>query len=123
MKRNKDYIVVSAVLHLASCSSKEIQELISKRRIKRIETQPLDLPSAGSVFRNPEGYFAGELIEKCDLKGYTIGGAMVSLKHANFIVNVGNATGEDIINLIEYIKNKVKEKYNIELINEQLIIE
>ena len=123
LKRNKDYIVVSVVLKLNSGSAEEIEDLISKRRIKRIETQPLDAPSAGSVFRNPEGFYAGELIEKCGLKGYKIGGAMVSEKHANFIVNDGDATGKDIISLIEYIKKEVKNKFNIDLVEEQLIIE
>lgn len=123
LKQNPGYYVVSATLELESGDSKEIEDLISKRRVKRMETQPLDAPSAGSVFRNPKGMYAGELIENCGLKGYRIGDAMVSDKHANFIVNVGNATGEDILKLINLIKKKVKEKYDVDLILEQLIIE
>lgn len=80
------------------------------------------MPSAGSVFRNPDGLAAGKLIEDLGLKGFTIGGAMVSTKHANFIVNVGGATYDDIIELIEYIKQLVYENYGIELILEQEII-
>ncbi len=122
-KKKKDYIIVSAVLKLEFASSDELLEKISKRRVKRIETQPLDMPSAGSVFRNPEGYSAGELIEKCGLKGFSIGGAEVSEKHANFIVNKGNATGEDIVKVIEYVKRRVKEEFAIELILEQIIVD
>jgi len=123
VKENSGYYIVSAILELESGNSKEIEELISKRRIKRMETQPLDAPSAGSVFRNPEGMYAGELIENCGLKGYAIKDAMISDKHANFIINKGDATGKNIIDLIELIQNKVKEKYNVELKLEQQIIE
>ena len=123
IKNNKDYIIVTSRFKLEKKDKDEMLKLISKRRIKRTETQPLDYPTAGSVFRNPEGMYAGELIEKCNLKGYTVGGAKVSEKHANFIINDNNATGEDIIKLIEIIKEKIYEKYNIELMPEQIIIE
>lgn len=123
IKKNKDYIIVSARFKLTKSNKEEILKLISKRKIRRTETQPLDYPTAGSVFRNPEGMYAGELIENCNLKGYSIGGAKVSEKHANFIINYNNATGEDIIKLIKIIKEKVYEKYNVELILEQIIIE
>jgi len=122
LKKNKDYICVSAVLVLEEGNKEESIELINKRKQRRMESQPLEYPSAGSVFRNPEGMFAGELIENCGLKGYNINGAEVSVKHANFIVNKGNCTGKDIIDLIELIKKKVKEKYNVDLILEQEII-
>lgn len=122
-KHNPDYIIVSCRLKLNPTKKEEIIDLIKTRSKKRRETQPLDYPSAGSVFRNPEGKHSGELIEKCGLKGYQIGGAKISEKHANFIINYDNATGEDIIKLIDYIKEKVKEKYNIELILEQIIID
>ena len=122
-KHHKDFIIVSCKLRLKPTKKEEIIELIKSRRKKRKETQPLDYPSAGSVFRNPEGMHSGALIENCGLKGYQIGGAKVSEKHANFIINNNNATGEDIIKLIEYIKEKVKEKYDIELILEQIIID
>lgn len=122
-KQNKNYYIVSASIKLKQGDKKEIQERISKRRVKRIETQPLDMPSAGSVFRNPEGQHAGELIEKCGLKGLSIGGAKISDKHANFIVNTGGCKGKEIIQLIERIKAEVLKKYNVELVLEQIIIE
>ena len=95
---------------------------ITERRKKRLATQPLNMPNAGSVFRNPPDMYAGELIEKLNLKGYAIGDAKVSEKHANFIVNKGNATGEDIIELIKKIETDVKKEYNVELKLEQIII-
>lgn len=122
-KKEKDYIIVSAVLKLSRGNKEEILEKISKRRVKRLETQPLDMPSAGSVFRNPPNMPAGALIEQCGLKGYNINGAEVSKKHANFIVNTGGATGKDIIKLIEKIKTEVKEKFQTDLILEQIIVD
>lgn len=122
-KKEKDYIIVSAVLNLSRGNKEEILEKISKRRVKRLETQPLDMPSAGSVFRNPESLHAGALIEQCGLKGYNINGAEVSNKHANFIVNTGGATGKDIIKLIEKIQAEVKKEFKIDLILEQIIVD
>ena len=84
-----------------------------------MESQPLEYPSAGSVFRNPDNLFAGKLIEDLGYKGYSIGGAKVSDKHANFIINYDHATGEDIKKLIEFIKDEVKKNYDIELKVEQ----
>lgn len=89
---------------------------------KRMATQPLALPNAGSVFRNPPGDHAARLIEASGLKGLTIGGAQVSEKHANFIVNLGNATAADIENLIEEVQARVKKVHGIELITEVRII-
>ena len=122
-KHNRDYIIISCKCNLMVGEKEEILELISNRRIRRIKSQPLKYPSAGSVFRNPEGMYAGKLIEDCGLKGYKLGGAMVSLKHANFIVNFKNATGQDIVDLINKIRRLVKEKYNVELVLEQIIID
>ena len=122
-KKKKGLYIVSAKIQLAKGDKCELLEKISKRRVKRIETQPLDMPSAGSVFRNPEGNHAGALIEQCNLKGYNINGAEVSTKHANFIVNTGGAKGEDIVKLIEKIKSEVKKEYNIDLLLEQIIID
>ena len=81
----------------------------------RKEKQPLEFPSAGSVFKRPIGHYAGELIEKCGLKGYRIGGAEVSEKHAGFIINRGDATASDVMNLVQHIKNTVFDNYGIEL--------
>ena len=123
LKENKKLIVLEVTLELEYGDILEAKELIETRRQRRISTQPLNYPSSGSVFRNPEGMHAGELIEKCNLKGYNINGAEISEKHANFIINKDNCKGSDIINLINLIKDKVKEKYNIDLILEQEIID
>ncbi len=88
-----------------------MEELLAKRR----EKQPLEHPSAGSTFRRPEGHFAGQLIESCGLKGYRIGGAEVSQKHAGFIVNVGGATAADVRALVEHIQSRVLDAYGVKL--------
>jgi len=80
---------------------------------RRIDKQPLQYPSAGSVFKRPEGFFAGKLIEDAGLKGYQIGGAAVSEKHAGFIINKGDATCADVLDLIRFIQNTVKEQFGI----------
>jgi UDP-N-acetylmuramate dehydrogenase len=83
---------------------------------KRLEKQPIDLPSAGSVFKRPRNdFYVGKAIESLGLKGYTIGGAQISKKHAGFIVNLGNATFRDVIQLIDFVKKKVKERYGVDL--------
>ena len=89
---------------------------------KRKQKQPLDMPSAGSIFKRPVGYYAGKLIEDCGLKGYSIGGAVISGKHCGFIVNNGNATTQDVIKLIEYVQDTVMKKYGIRLETEVKII-
>ena len=122
-KKNKNLYIVLANIKLEQGDEQEILERVSKRRVKRLETQPLDMPSAGSVFRNPIGMHAGELIENCGLKGFSIGGAMVSDKHANFIVNSGGATGKEVVQLIDKVKETIFEEYQVELVLEQIIIE
>lgn len=121
--KEKKYICVSAMLELQPGDKEEILKLIKERKERRLKSQPLEFPSAGSVFRNPEGDYAGRLIEELGFKGKKVGDAMVSEKHANFIVNVGNASGEDVKKLIIEIQNKVKEVYGIKLIVEQEFIE
>ncbi len=123
LQKNKDYICLGAVIVLRKGDPKAIMDVINERKVRRVETQPLEYPSAGSVFRNPENDFAGRLIEEIGYKGKSIGGAKVSEKHANFIINNGNATGEDIKKLIGEIKSAVKEKYDIDLKVEQEFIE
>lgn len=115
----EELICLKATLKLEKKDISLIEEVVNKRKEKRIETQPLEYPSAGSVFRNPKDDFAGRLIEECNLKGKRIGGAMISSKHANFIINKNNATGEDVLNLINLAKKEVKEKFDIELKQEQ----
>lgn len=122
-KKEKNYVIVSVVLKLAKGEKEEILELIRNRRVKRLESQPLDMPSAGSVFRNPKDMHAGALIEQCGLKGYCMNGAQVSKKHANFIVNIGGATGKDIVDLIEKIQKEVKAEFQVDLILEQIIVD
>jgi len=122
LKEHKDYICTEVTLEMSYLDKDKIKETMTSRKKRRIDTQPLDKPSAGSVFRNPEGLSAGKLIEDAGLKGYKIGGAEISTKHANFIVNTGDATYEDILELIDYTKKKIKEIYNIDLILEQEII-
>lgn len=123
LQKNKGYICIEASISLVKGNPLEIMEIIEERKKRRVETQPLEYPSAGSVFRNPEGNYAGKLIEDIGLKGYSIGGAKVSDKHANFIINTGTAKGEEIKELINKIKNDVKDKYNIELKIEQEFVE
>lgn len=103
-------------------SVSESEQKIKQLLAKRLATQPLNLPNAGSTFRNPEGDYAARLIEACGLKGHTIGGAQVSEKHANFIVNIGNATAKDIEQIIALMRNTVKQKFGIELQQEVRVI-
>lgn len=123
LKKNKDYIVLSATFELEKGNIIEMKQHVEERRKKRILSQPLEFPNAGSVFRNPENMFAGELIEKSNLKGYNINGAEVSNKHANFIINKGGAKGKDIVSLIKKIQKEVKQNYGVELKLEQIIVE
>lgn len=121
--QHKKYICLEVNIKLNKDDIDSILELIEKRKQKRIETQPLEYPSAGSVFRNPEGESAWKLVEGIGYKGKSIGGAKVSEKHANFIINAGNADGKDIKELIDEIKKEVKIKYNIDLKAEQEFVE
>lgn len=116
----KDEIVVEAVFTLRKGKYLENKRLEILK--KRGEKQPLEYPSCGSVFKRPKEGFAGVLIENCGLKGYSIGGAEVSKKHANFIINKGNATSSDIYNLINYVKEVVYKKYGIILEEEVKLI-
>lgn len=119
LKKHPDYICLEVIIRLAKGDRAKIEEVIKERRKRRVDSQPLEYPSAGSVFRNPDGYFAGELIEKLGFKGKRLGGAMVSLKHANFIINYDHATGTEVKKLIDEVHNKVLEEYNIDLKVEQ----
>ncbi len=119
LQEHKNYICLEVTLNLVEANVEEIKEKINKRKEKRMATQPLEYPSAGSVFRNPEDIPAGKLIEDAGLKGKTIGGAMVSEKHANFIINYDNATSEDVYELIHYVKNEIKKQTGVELRQEQ----
>jgi UDP-N-acetylmuramate dehydrogenase len=121
-KNKNDLIIILAVLALKKGNKSEINEKIKEYSDHRIKTQPLDYPSAGSVFKNPKGFFAANLIEECGLKGERIGKAEVSKKHANFIVNLGGAKARDVEKLIKLIKEKVKDKFKIALEEEIRIL-
>jgi len=123
LQKNSGYICLEATIVLKKGNRDLILEVINDRKRRRIEAQPLEFPSAGSVFRNPEGDYAGRLIEEAGYKGKRIGDAKVSDKHANFIINVGRAKGDDIKKLILEIKDVVKKKYNIDLKIEQEFVE
>lgn len=114
-----NWIILKAYFTVEKDDAKSMTELINDRKQRRIQSQPLEFPSAGSVFRNPEGMYAGKLIEDCNLRGYVHGGGEISSKHANFIVNKGNATSSDIKYLMDLAKSEVLKKYNIELHREQ----
>ncbi len=119
LQKHPGYVCLEVVLKLAKGKRDAIEEVIKERRQRRIESQPLEYPSAGSVFRNPEGNFAGKLIEDLGLKGKKIGGAMVSDKHANFIINYDNASSKDIKELIELCHDSVLKEYDIDMKCEQ----
>ncbi len=118
-KKHPDYICLETLIRLEKGNKSAIEDLIKERRKRRVISQPLEYPSAGSVFRNPPDNYAGKLIEDLGFKGLRKGGAMVSEKHANFIVNAGGASSKDIKDLIDYVHDKVLEKYNIDLKVEQ----
>lgn len=115
-------IVTEAVFELEYGDRKEIAAVMATYKERRIRTQPLQSPCAGSVFRNPPGHYAAKLIEEAGLKGYRVGGAEVSELHANFIVNTGNATAKDVLTLIEHIQAAIKEKFDVRLIPEVLVV-
>lgn len=117
-KTSKKYIILSCEIKLQPGNIEEIKALIKDRLNRRLLSQPLEYPSAGSVFRNPENNYAGKLIEDLNFKGFKIGGAAVSEKHANFIINYDHAKAIDIKNVIDKVKKDVKDNYNIDLICE-----
>jgi len=111
----KGETVLSAVLRLQKGDSGSIREKMNDLSVRRRESQPLDMPSAGSVFKRPAEGFAGLMVEQAGLKGYTVGGAQVSEKHAGFIVNKGGATYLDVMKVIEHVKKVIFKEFNIEL--------
>ncbi|HHY77788.1 MAG TPA: UDP-N-acetylmuramate dehydrogenase [Clostridiales bacterium] len=117
-----NYIILSAKIKLMKGNKSDIKALMQEYDERRRSKQPLDLPSAGSVFKRPEGYYAGKLIEEAGLRGKTIGGAQVSEKHCGFIVNKGNATAADVYDLIKYIQKTVYERFGVELETEVKLI-
>lgn len=116
------YTILSALLKMKKGDKAEIKGAMDLNLRKRKEKQPLEFGSAGSTFKRPEGYFAGALIEQSGLKGYTVGGAQVSEKHAGFVINKNGATATDVITLIRDVQNKVYEKFGVKLETEVKII-
>ncbi len=116
------YIITGAKFLLGHKNKSEISAQMSDYAERRREKQPLTFPSAGSTFKRPEGFFAGKLIQDSGLRGYCIGGAAVSEKHCGFVINTGDATCEDVINLINYVKQCVHEKFGVDLCEEVRII-
>ncbi len=110
-----DKFIISSLIRLQPGEKTQIKGKMDDFNQRRNDKQPLELPSAGSMFRRPEGYYAGKLIEDCGLKGYRIGGAQVSDKHSGFIVNRDNASALDVLNLIEHIQNTVEDKFGVKL--------
>ena len=118
-QKHKKYIILEATMKLRSGDRATIDAILKERKQRRMESQPLEYPSAGSVFRNPEGMFAGKMIEDLGLKGLTKGGAQVSNKHANFIINIKDAKSQDIMDLIIFVRDTVLENYGVKLRVEQ----
>ena len=120
--QNINSIIIETTLEFKAGNKEEIKKKMQEYMKKRKESQPLDMPSAGSTFKRGEDFITAKLIDESGLKGYSIGGAQVSYKHAGFIVNTGSATAKDIINLISLVKEKVHEKYGKEIKEEVKII-
>lgn len=111
----KNYIVLEATLELMEGDEAVIREAMEDFKNRRVDKQPLEYPSAGSTFKRPEGHFAGKLIQDADLRGYQVGGAQVSEKHCGFVINKGDATAKDVLQLISDVKKIVYEKFQVEL--------
>lgn len=120
--QNSGLIVISVTVALQPGEAESIAAKMADFSQRRISKQPLELPSAGSMFKRPPGYFAGTLIEQTGLKGYTVGGAQVSQKHAGFVVNVGGATAKDVLQLISDVQSKVFAAHGVRLEPEVLVL-
>jgi UDP-N-acetylmuramate dehydrogenase len=119
----EDLIILEVLLELKQVEHEEIEERMKELLLKRKQSQPLKMPNAGCIFKNPESDSAGRLIDEAGGKGLQVGGAKVSKKHANFIVNTGNATAKDILSLMDKVRSLVKEKYGIELESEIKVLD
>lgn len=121
-QKNPNKIILKVWLQLRKDDTKNIFNKMEAFKKARWLKQPKNYPNAGSVFKRPKGYYVGAMIDELGLKGFTVGGAKISEKHGGFIINFNNATGQDILNIISEVKNKVKLKFNVELEVEQRII-
>ena len=113
--KEKGYVVISAELQLRKGDREEIRKVMDELKERRVTKQPLDMPSAGSTFKRPEGYFAGKLIMDAGLRGFSVGGAQISEKHCGFVVNKGDATAADVLGLIGEVQKRVQEKFGVAL--------
>lgn len=113
--KEKGYVVISAVLQLRKGDREEIRKVMDELKERRVTKQPLDMPSAGSTFKRPEGYFAGKLIMDAGLRGFSVGGAQISEKHCGFVVNKGDATAADVLGLIGEVQKRIQEKFGVAL--------
>ena len=109
------WIILEAVLRFQKGDAEAIRSRMEELKVQRVTKQPLDLPSAGSTFKRPEGHFAARLIDDCGLRGLTVGGAQVSEKHAGFIVNIGGATARDMLELMRQVEQRVFEQTGVQL--------
>ena len=122
-QEHPEYVIISTTLKLTEGNAEEIFGLMNRNMSSRKEKQPLELPNAGSTFKRPgENVFVGKLIEDSGLKGYTVGGAQISLKHAGFTVNIGGATSADVLSLIEHTKSVIFERYGVKLESEIIYV-
>lgn len=121
-QKNPQFIIVEVILKLTKSNKNLIWDKMNKIKKQRWEKQPRDYPNAGSVFKRPKGYYVGEIMDNLNLKGFSIGGAMIAEKHGGFIINYDSASGKDIIELIDYIQEKVYSVYGFKLEVEQRLI-
>ena len=110
-----NYVALEAVLHLQHGEKSEIKAYMEDLKERRVTKQPLEYGSAGSTFKRPEGFFAGKLIQDSGLRGYSVGDAQVSEKHCGFVINRGNATAADVLQLMEDVEDRVEEKFGVRL--------
>ena len=120
--RNNPFTVTEVILRLEKGDRQQIRERMEELAARRREKQPLEYPSAGSTFKRPAGYYAGQLIMEAGLRGFQCGGAKVSDKHCGFVINTGNATAEDVRTLIREIQTRVKDQFNVNLETEVLFL-
>lgn len=121
-QKSKDKIILKAWFKLKQGNSQEIRKVMEESKVRRWAKQPREYPNCGSVYKRPPGRFVGPMIDELGLKGYRVGGAEISQKHSGFIVNIGNATGKDILAIIKHTKEKVLGKFGVELEVEQRVI-
>lgn len=113
--KEKDYIVLDVILELQKGDGEQIRATMEELKERRVSKQPLEYPSAGSTFKRPEGYFAGKLIQDAGLRGYRVGNAQVAEKHCGFVINRGDATAKEVMQLIREVQQKVKEEFQVNL--------